>query len=302
MVKKEKNEGRTIRYKLAMSHLNLANSTKRCNDSSWNPLQNWSKTRPLQIAVATGGALGYYLGEASKVQGGAATLTYFCGRGKAETTRWMLAATGVKFCNSGLRTHKEFVDLKEKQGKLLFGQLPILELDNHVFTQSASMVEYLAKRANLCGKDLFEETRCSEIAGAVRDWAQGPMAVAFQEDKGAYKRGHCTTLFKKFGDYMEKILKENPSGFMVGENVTYADILVAECLTSYEEMIPGIIDSFQYERLKMLKNVVCSLPSLKEYLNSPLRYDFPDDTYVTNVRAVLGQPLPPHLKRNGENP
>ena len=81
----------------------------------------------------------------------------------------MLAATGVKFCNSGLRTHKEFVDLKEKQGKLLFGQLPILELDNHVFTQSASMVEYLAKRANLCGKDLFEETRCSEIAGAVRD-------------------------------------------------------------------------------------------------------------------------------------
>ena len=101
---------------------------------------------------------------------------------------------------------------------------------------------------------------------------------------------------------MEKILRENPSGFMVGENVTYADILVAECLTSYEEMIPGIIDSFKYERLKILRNVVCSLPSLKEYLNSPLRYDFPDDEYVINVRTVLGQPLPEHLKREGENP
>ena len=46
-----------------------------------------------------------------------ATLTYFRGRGRAQTTRWMLAATGVQFTNAAIDTPEELAALRAS-GKL----------------------------------------------------------------------------------------------------------------------------------------------------------------------------------------
>ena len=78
----------------------------------------------------------------------AATLTYFYGRGRAETTRWMLAATDVDFRNNAIRTPQELAALRES-GKLPFDQMPLLEIDGHRLSQSSAMVRYLARRGNL---------------------------------------------------------------------------------------------------------------------------------------------------------
>jgi len=271
--------------------------SKRVGDPSWQP----APTHPLYLAVATGGAVGYYLDKASEKIRGRASLTYFCGRGRAETTRWMLAATNVEFSNVGLTKPEEMDRLKE-QNKLPFGQLPILEIDQQIITQSSSMVLYLAKRANLCGTNVIEEVQCSQIAGAVNDWASAPMQYAFQRDKEDFRTGHCVSHFKKFGQYLERILVDNKCGFMVGKSLTYADVLVAECLTSYEELIPGIIESSGFKMLGILKTVVCTLPGLKKYLKSSLRHKFPDDAYVVNVDTVLRRPLKPWLKGEQHKP
>ena len=246
-------------------------------------------THPLKVGVATGAALGYYLQVASEQLGGEATVYYFHGRGRAETTRWMLAATNVKFKNVFLSSHEDFLKLKNSN-RLLFGQLPLLELDGKAFTQSSAMVLYLAKRVKMCGRDIFEETRCAEIAGCCNDWASGPMEHAFRENKEHHKMNVCIPLFKKFGHFVEKILIENGTGFSVGNSLTYADILIAECCTSYEEMVPGITLKNNFQNLNSLRIIVCSIPGVKAYLNSTLRCKFPDDAYVRNVNDVLNRP------------
>ena len=84
-----------------------------------------------------------------------ATFSYFHGWGLGEQIRWMLAATLYKcrddhsasgtgkdgaaaavqadgdttgWINVGLDTHEQFLTLR-KEGKLLFNQLPLLEID-----------------------------------------------------------------------------------------------------------------------------------------------------------------------------
>ena len=116
--------------------------SKRVGDPSWQP----APTHALYLAVATGGAVGYYLDKASEKIRGRASLTYFCGRGRAETTRWMLAATNVEFSNVGLTKPEEMDRLKE-QNKLPFGQLPILEIDQQIIPISLSHA--LAERQTL---------------------------------------------------------------------------------------------------------------------------------------------------------
>ena len=55
-----------------------------------------------------------------------AKLTYFRGRGRAETTRWMLAATGTEFENIAIDTPEQLAALRAS-GKLPFDQMPLLE-------------------------------------------------------------------------------------------------------------------------------------------------------------------------------
>ena len=55
-------------------------------------------------------------------------LTYFHGWGLAEPARWMLAASGIDFEQVNLNAHAEFESLRSS-GMLLFGQLPLLEID-----------------------------------------------------------------------------------------------------------------------------------------------------------------------------
>ena len=258
-------------------------------------------THPLKVGVATGAGLGYYLQVANEKLGAEGTLHYFHGRGRAETTRWMLAATNVKFTNVFLNSHDEFLELRNSN-RLLFGQVPLLELDGKSFTQSSAMVLYLAKRAKLCGRNIFEEARCAEIAGCCNDWASGAMGHAFRENKQDHKKNVCEPLFKKFGIYIERLLKENGTGWSVGNSLTYADVLIAECCTSYEELMPGITMKCKFERLNSLRIVVCSIPSLKRYLNSSLRCKFPDDAYVRNVNDVLNRPNPAWMEKNEKKP
>jgi glutathione S-transferase len=75
-------------------------------------------------------------------------LHYFKGRGRAETTRWMLAINNIDFINISLEDHNDF-DILKASGKLPFNQLPLLEIDNIKLSQSSAMILHLARRGDL---------------------------------------------------------------------------------------------------------------------------------------------------------
>ena len=127
----------------------------------------------------------------------AATLTYFYGRGRAETTRWMLAATDVDFQNIAIRTPQELSALRES-GKLPFDQMPLLEIDGHRLSQSSAMIRYLARRGNLYGNNDTDAMWCDLVSGVVADFAEVGIQAAFKPDS-AVAVDAMEACFLKFG-------------------------------------------------------------------------------------------------------
>ncbi len=97
---------------------------------------------------------------------GDVTLYYFEGRGLADQIRWLLAATDVSFVQVSVNTKEKFLKLKQKQ--LLFGQLPLLQIDGLELVQSQSIIRYLARRAQIAGETPGDETCCDMIAECIR--------------------------------------------------------------------------------------------------------------------------------------
>ena len=127
----------------------------------------------------------------------AATLTYFRGRGRAETTRWMLAATGVEFTNVPVDTPEQLADLRAS-GKLPFDQMPLLEIDDLCLSQSSAMIRFLARRGGMYGASDTDAMWCDLIAGVVADFAEVAMQAPFKPTADVAE-AELRAKFEKFG-------------------------------------------------------------------------------------------------------
>ena len=218
-------------------------------------------------------------------------LHYFKGRGRAETTRWMLAINHLTFENVPIDTPNALTMLR-LTGKLPFDQMPLLEIDELKLSQSSAMIRYLARRGGFYGKNDFEGLWCDMIVGAVADFAEAAMQAAFKPTKEiasiALKAG-----FNKFGPRFESRLRENGSGFCVGAGVTFADVVLAEALSEYLDWCPDILADTP--ELMSLYNRILSEPGVSSYLLSEQRYPIAGNDYVIDVASVLQRSLPSHM-------
>lgn len=218
-------------------------------------------------------------------------LHYFLGRGRAETTRWMLAVNQIDFENVPVKTPEALSALRAT-GKLPFDQMPLLEIDGLNLSQSTAMVRYLARRGGYYGDTETDALWCDMIAGVVADFAESAMQAAFQptaEIAVALLQGR----FEKFGPKLEARLADNGTGFCVGTSLTFADVVLAEALSSYLEWIPNLLKGFPL--LKPLYENVLSTPGIADYLGSAQRYPKPGENYVIDVARVLQRALPSHM-------
>ena len=220
-----------------------------------------------------------------------AKLHCFKGRGRAETTRWMLAINNIDFINISLEDYNDFDSLKAS-GKLPFNQLPLLELDDLRLSQSSAMISFLARRGDLYGKTNEDAVRCDMLVGAVGDFNVPAMQFTFKADKDEASRDLDESL-KKFGKHFQFILTQNEGDFLVGQKLSVADIIMAESLTSFIEFYPTCLNN--YPLLKQLQEKVVSEHNINKYLNSSNRWRLPDEQYVIDIARVLCRPLPSHM-------
>ncbi len=222
---------------------------------------------------------------------GMARLHYFKGRGRAETTRWMLAVGQIAFENVPVSTPDALAALRAT-GKLPFDQMPLLEIDGLNLSQSTAMIRYLARRHDFYGETSMDALWCDMIAGAVADFAETALQAAFQPTKEialAALRGR----FEKFGPRFEARLAGNISGFCVGTRLTFADVVLAEALTAYLDWAPDILADTPL--LSALHERVLSAPGIAGYLQSEQHYPMAGDEYVIDVASVLQRQLPAHF-------
>ena len=220
-----------------------------------------------------------------------AKLYYTRSRGRAETTRWMLAVNQIPFENTLIDTPEKLAALRTT-GKLPFDQMPLLEIDGHNLSQSSAMIRYLARRGGFYGDTDTDALWCDLIAGAVSDFAETGLKAMFQPtDEIAIREQQAT--FAKFAPCFEVRLKKNGTGFFSGTRLSFADVIMAEALSSYLEWIPHILEPTPL--LKALNETVLRQPGIKAYLISDLRCAKPDNTTVIDIARVLRRPLPPHF-------
>ncbi|NP_001257315.1 uncharacterized protein LOC688925 [Rattus norvegicus] len=82
-----------------------------------------------------------------------------------ESICWLLVTTGVEFEEEFLETREQYEKL-QKDGCLLFGRVPLVEIDGMLLTQTRAILRFLAAKHNLYGKNLKDrafKTRISNI-------------------------------------------------------------------------------------------------------------------------------------------
>ncbi|KAK9411311.1 glutathione S-transferase 3-like [Crotalus adamanteus] len=84
-----------------------------------------------------------------------------------ESVRWLLAAAGVEFEEVFLETREQYLKLI-KGGYLLFDQVPLVEMDGLKLVQTKAILNYIAGKYNLLGKDLKERAQYNIVIHHLR--------------------------------------------------------------------------------------------------------------------------------------
>ena len=199
-------------------------------------------------------------------------LTYFNGKGIAETTRILLAAADVKYedfryplkINDWATydfTRDEF-DKDKAEGKLWksMDKVPFLEVNGKTIAQSKAIERYVAHKYGFMGESLEEAALIDSYCEFLRDFK-----TAYHKEKRkpnreeAMKKWFNETLVEKLEGF-EKILSNNgmfEDGFSVGDKLSLADISIYSFLVEFFDNKEGVMAA--YKNCPKLKAIVINV-------------------------------------------
>lgn len=204
-------------------------------------------------------------------------LTYFDGAGRAELSRLILAAAGIEFEDRRIDSQ----DWKELKQDTPFGQVPILEYEGTVITQSIAIARFLAKKADLYGKDDVTQAHADMIVDYVTDfnnkWIPVFRAESYEEQDGLISNLFANFL-PTFFENCEALLKSRGGKhFGGGDELTFGDLCAFQVLHSFTDpddpffsTLPGVsarLSVLEYHPLlKSLKERVAEVPGIKKWM------------------------------------
>jgi len=190
-------------------------------------------------------------------------LSYFDARGRAETSRMILAYAGVRYTDQRL-TGDQFASVK---ARLPWGQLPTAKYNGTLLTQSVAIARFFANEYGLAGRDLFEAAQADEVVDAVNDIFNARISAIF-ESNDALKSEKMRTFLEEtlptgLGR-MEQLLQSRGGQFMVGNRLTWADLHLFTFLEGCTKNNPELLES--YPGLANLMERVAALPNISNWL------------------------------------
>ncbi|KAM4770669.1 glutathione S-transferase 3-like isoform 1-T1 [Rhinophrynus dorsalis] len=214
-------------------------------------------------------------------------LYYFNGRGKMESIRWLLATAGVEFEEEFIETREQYESLL-RDGALLFQQVPMVDIDGMKLVQAKAILQYIAAKHDLYGKDLKEKALIDMYVEGTTDLMEIVMSHPFLKPED--KEHHIEVIVQKaknrYFPVYEKILKDHGQNFLVGNRFSLADIQLLEAILMVEEKCADVLCDFPL--LQDFKERISEIPTIKAFLQpGSQRKPQPDDTYVKTVKAVL---------------
>ncbi|XP_055247567.1 glutathione S-transferase A3-like [Gorilla gorilla gorilla] len=175
------------------------------------------------------------------------------GRGSPPLHRYVL-----DFEEKFLEPAKDLEKLRNN-GSLLFQQVPMVEIDGMKLVQTRAILNYIASKYNLCGKDIKERAPYMYTEGRA-GLSEKLLHYSLHppEEKDAklalIKEGTTSHYFPVF----ETVLKSHEQDYLIGNKLSQADIHLVKLLYHVEELDSSLISNFP-----LLKAVLCALRALK---------------------------------------
>ncbi|XP_052469785.1 glutathione S-transferase 3 [Carassius gibelio] len=212
-------------------------------------------------------------------------LHYFNGRGKMESIRWLLAAAGVQFEEVFLTKREEYEKLL-KDGALMFQQVPLVEIDGMQLVQSKAILNYIAGKYNLYGQDLKERAMIDMYSEGIGDLMDLIIMYPFKPPEN--KPAHLNTIEQKAKDRFLPVFERGlaNSQFLVGNQLSRADVHLLEVTLMLQELLPTILSTFP--KIQAFQDKMKALPTISKFLQpGSARKPPPDEVYVKTVMGVL---------------
>ncbi|XP_066215304.1 glutathione S-transferase A1 [Saccopteryx leptura] len=192
-------------------------------------------------------------------------LYYFNGRGRMECVRWLLAAAGVEFEEVFLQTAEDLDKLKN-DGHLMFQQVPMVEMDGMKLVQTRAILNYIATKYNLYGKDIKERALIDMYFEGMADLSEMIMLLPLcpPDQKDAKVAQIKEKIKNRYLPAFEKVLKSHGQDYLVGNRLSRADIHMVELIYYVDEFDPSLLTTFPL--LKALKTRISNLPTVKKFL------------------------------------
>ncbi|XP_051774124.1 glutathione S-transferase, alpha tandem duplicate 1 isoform X14 [Ctenopharyngodon idella] len=212
-------------------------------------------------------------------------LHYFNGRGKMESIRWLLAAAGVEFKEEFLTKREHYVKLLD-DGALMFQQVPLVEIDGMQLVQSRAIMNYIAGKYNLYGKDLKERALIDMYTEGIIDLLDIIMlwTIETPENKQKQLSNIEQKAKERFLPVFEKGLAN--SDFLVGNQLSRADVHLLEATLTLQEIFPTILSTFP--KIQAFQERMKALPRISKFLQpGSARKPPTDEVYVKTVKEVF---------------
>uniref|UniRef100_A0A5F8GVY7 glutathione transferase n=1 Tax=Monodelphis domestica TaxID=13616 RepID=A0A5F8GVY7_MONDO len=234
-----------------------------------------------------------------KIMSGKPILHYFNGRGRMESVRWLLAAAGVEFEEKILKSAEDFENLV-KGGNLMYQQVPMVEIDGLNLVQTRAILKYIAAKYNLYGKDLKEKALIDMYVEGMRDLNEMimhyPLCYPGEEEKNLNFILERAT--ERFFPVYEKALKSHGKNYLVGNQMSWADIQLFEAILMVEELKSDILSAFP--KLQEFKARISKLPRIQKFLQPGSQRKPPmDDQAVEEATKIFNLEKGLYVKHKG---
>uniref|UniRef100_A0A5F7ZHA2 Glutathione S-transferase n=1 Tax=Macaca mulatta TaxID=9544 RepID=A0A5F7ZHA2_MACMU len=153
-----------------------------------------------------------------------------------------------------------------RDGSLMFQQVPMVEIDGMKLVQTRAILNYIASKYNLYGKDIKERALIDMYTEGIADLGEMILLLPIcpPEEKDAKIALIKEKTKNRYFSAFEKVLKSHGQDYLVGNKLSRADIHLVELLYYVEELDSSLISSFPL--LKALKTRISNLPTVKKFL------------------------------------
>lgn len=140
-------------------------------------------------------------------------LTYFDARGRAEYIRQTFAAGGIDFEDERIDGPK-FKEMKT-EGKMIFGSLPVLEVDGVQYGESGAILRYAGKLAGLYPDGLLDAMKVDQVV----DVLETVMVNAYKDKSPEARGAFVENDIPRYLGVVDKLIGETDGSFVLGDKV-----------------------------------------------------------------------------------